>query len=74
MNYETKLKLDRDPKYLNFLRENSNWYKILNREPNKYDEFVLEMKKKYKLRKIDKFDNIVDTVDIMSKIISISNE
>ena len=32
------------------------------------------MKKKYKLRTIDKVDNFVDTVDLVTKIINISNE
>ena len=73
MNYELKKKLDENPKYLELLRLNSNWYKILNRDPNKYDEFVKEMKIKYKLRTIDKIDNVVDTIDLVTKIISIKD-
>ena len=74
MKREVLEKLKKDEKYLFFLRENSNWYKELNRDSTKYDEFVKKMKEKYKLRKIDKVDNIVDSLDIMSKIISLSNE
>ncbi|MBQ4263781.1 MAG: hypothetical protein IJB83_06060 [Bacilli bacterium] len=74
MNYDVLLKLQKDEKYLKFLRENSNWYKELNRNPESYDYFVKKMKEKYKLRKIDKVDNIVETIDLMSKIINISNE
>lgn len=74
MNYDILLKLQKDEKYLKFLRENSNWYKELNRNPESYDYFVKKMKEKYKLRKIDKVDNIVETIDLMSKIINISNE
>ena len=73
MNYELKKKFDENPKYLELLRLNSNWYKILNRDPNKYDEFVKEMKIKYKLRTIDKIDNVVDTIDLVTKIISIKD-
>ena len=54
MNYDVLLKLQKDEKYLKFLRENSNWYKELNRNPESYDYFVKKMKEKYKLRKIDK--------------------
>jgi hypothetical protein len=32
------------------------------------------MKEKYKLRRIDKFDNFVDSVDLISKIISASGD
>lgn len=71
MNYELKKKLDDNPKYLELLRLNSYWYKILNRDHTKYEEFVKEMKVKYKLRTIDKIDNVIDTVDLITKIISI---
>ena len=49
MFYEVKDKLDKDPRFKRYLRENSNWYKQLNRDPNSYNEFVKEMKVKYKL-------------------------
>ena len=74
MFYEVKDKLDKDPRFKKYLRENSNWYKKLNRDPNSYNEFVKDMKVKYKLRTIDKIDNFVDTVDLVTKIINISNE
>lgn len=74
MKYELIQKLHNDPKYLKFLRENSYWYKELNRDNNMYDEFVKEMKIKYKLRTIDKVDNVIDSVDLITKIINVSNE
>ena len=74
MKYEVREKLRKDEKYLKFLRQNSNWYKQLNRDPSSYDLFVREMKKKYKLRTIDKVDNFVDGVDLVTKIISATNE
>lgn len=70
MKKELLDKLNKDEKFHEYLRENSYWYKILNRNPNMYDEFVKEMKVKYKLRTIDKIDNVVDTVDLITKIIS----
>ena len=70
MNLELKKKFDENPKYLELLRLNSHWYKILNRDYTKYDEFIKEMKIKYKLRTIDKIDNVIDTVDLISKIIN----
>lgn len=74
VNYDVKLKFDGNKKYLSFLRENSNWYKRLNRNPDEYDLFIKKMKEKYKLRRIDKFDNFVDSVDLISKIISASGD
>ena len=71
MNSEIKKKLDANPKYLELLRMNSYWYKILNRDYTKYDEFIKDMKTKYKLRTIDKIDNAIDMVDLVTKFISI---
>ncbi len=71
MNIEVKQKLDENPKYKELLRLNSHWYKILNRDHTKYEEFVKEMKTKYKLRTIDKIDKTIDTIDLITKIISI---
>lgn len=71
MNIEVKKRLDDNPKYLELLRMNSYWYKILNRDYTKYDEFIKDMKIKYKLRTIDKIDNAIDMVDLVTKFISI---
>lgn len=72
MNREVLEKLKQDPKYLKYLRQNSLWYKTLNRYPTKYNEFVKAMKVKYKLRTIDKIDNFVDSVDLITKILDAS--
>lgn len=70
MNYIVLEKLKENPKYLEFLRSNSNWYKILNRNFRDYDNFVNEMKIKYKLRTIDRIDSVVDSVSLITKIMS----
>ena len=72
MNKEVLEKLKQDQKYLKYLRQNSLWYKALNRDPSKYNEFVKAMKIKYKLRTIDKIDNFVDSVDLVTKILDAS--
>ena len=70
MKREILDKLKESNKYLLFLRENSDWYKKLNRDSNNYDLFIKKMKEKYKLRTIDKVDNIVESADIISKILN----
>ena len=74
MTSEVLNKLKSNKKFHNFLRENSNYYKNFNRDPDFYDEFINKMKVKYKLRTIDKVDNFVDSVDLITKIISATNE
>ena len=72
MDREVIEKLRKNKKFLNYLRENSNWYKELNRDKSNYDLFIKKMKEKYKLRTIDKVDNFVDSVDLVTKIINMS--
>ena len=38
-----KEKLDKDPRFKKYLRENSNWYTELNRDPSSYDKFVKDL-------------------------------
>ena len=45
MYKEVKEKLDKDPRFKKYLRENSNWYTELNRDPSSYDKFVKELMK-----------------------------
>jgi len=74
MDYSVLEKLRKEPKYLNFLRENSMWYKELNRDPKNYDLFIKEMKIKYRLRTIDKIDNVIEATDLITKFMSVSKE
>lgn len=71
MNRSVLDKLISEEKYRLFLRENSNYYKELNRDYKYYDAFKKEMKEKYKLRVIDKVDNVVDSIDLISKFMDI---
>ncbi len=69
MKYEVLEKLHQNSRFLNYLRQNSYWYKELNRNSKSYDKFIHDMKIKYKLRAIDKVDNFVDSVDLITKIL-----
>ncbi len=68
MPLEIQFKLKENPLYIKYLRENNIWYKKLNRNPELFDEFVSEMKTKYKLRTTDKIEKIVDTIDLVSNL------
>ena len=71
MKIDVLNRLKQDKKYLSLLRENSDWYKKLNRDSDNIDLFISKMKEKYHLRTIDKVDNIVDSVDLITKILNI---
>ena len=69
---QIQYKLNTNPNYIKYLRENSYWYKELNRK-NNFKDFENEVKKNYKLRITDKVEKITDTMDFVSKIMSTLN-
>ncbi len=69
MQVVTQYILQSDPKMHKFLKENSQWYKELNRNSKNYDLFVKEMKKKYRLNPTDKISDTIDNIDMVSTII-----
>lgn len=71
MDFKIKLALDSNPDYRKYLRSNSYWYKTLNRNPEMLNDFISEVKEKYKLRTTDKINNIIDKIDMVSKFINV---
>ncbi len=68
MTLELQYKLKKNPNYLKYLRENSTWYKYLNRDPNLFISFEEEMKKNYKLKTSDKLSKALDTFEMIQTI------
>ncbi len=71
MDTKIKLIIDSNPNYKIYLRSNSYWYKILNRNPNMMDKFIDEVKEKYKLRTTDKIENMIDKINMISKFMNV---
>lgn len=65
-----QFKIKENPYYLRYLRSHSNWYKILNRDPLMFKIFEDEVKKEYRLTGADRIKNMIDTLDVLNKIIS----
>lgn len=55
MRYDVKESIYKDENLLRYLRENSGWYKRLNRNES-LENMVNEMKERYGLRFSDKVD------------------
>ena len=68
MDTKIKIIIDSNPDYKRYLRTN---YKILNRNPFLIDDFIREVKEKYKLRTTDKINDIMDKIDMVSKFINV---
>lgn len=70
MSIETQIRLKSNINYLKFLRENSHWYKYLNRSNQYFKDFEEEMKTTYKLRPSDRISKAIDTFDMIQTILA----
>ncbi len=71
MQVETRLKIKSNPNLYRYLRENSYWYKYLNRSPIFLRRLEEEMKEKYRLRSVDKIENISNTMKMIQSFLEV---
>ena len=71
MQVETRLKIKSDPNLYRYLRENSYWYKYLNRSPIFLRRLEEEMKEKYRLRPSDKIENISNSLNLIKSFLEV---
>ena len=70
MQLDTQFKLKQNPYYINFLRSNSYWYKILTREPTKINDFIGEFKKYNRQIKTNKITETLEYIEMLGTIMS----
>lgn len=70
MNLDVQFKIRSNPKYIQYLHENSYWYKILNRDPSMIDAFIDKVKEEYRLRTSDKITKALTTIEMIQNIFS----
>ena len=71
MQVETRLKIKSNPNLYRYLRVNSYWYKYLNRSPLFIKQLEEEMKEKYRLRSVDKIENISNTMKMIESFLEV---
>lgn len=69
MDIETQIIIRSNPDLYRFLREESYWYKYLNRDPNMIKEVEKRMKNKYKLTTSDRLDKINQSINLVNSFI-----
>lgn len=69
MRTDIQLKIKSNEYYLRYLRENSYWYKHLNRNPESFKQFEAEVKDRYKLTGADKISRTLDTISMVEKVL-----
>jgi len=73
MRYDTREKIYNNPNALKYLRENSSWYKNLNRGIP-VEEMINEMKERYGLRFRDKVDKVSTGIDLINAFMNVTKE
>ena len=71
MRLDILMNINSDPKQKQFLRENSYWYKYLNRDSNYYKDFISDMKQKYKLTMADKINKLSDNISMFRSFLDV---
>lgn len=71
MNLETQFKIKNNSMLQKFIRENSYWYKSLNRNPEFIENMIIEMKKIYKLTTTDKINDLSNKIDLIKSFIDV---
>ena len=71
MNLETQFKIKNNPMLQKYIRENSYWYKLLNRNPSLISKMNEEMKKAYKLTFEDKVDDLNSKINLIKGFMDI---
>jgi len=71
MTINTQMKILNTKKHYQYLKDNSNWIKELNRNDNNVSNFLEFVKDKYSLRVTDKVSDFIDNIDMIQKVLSI---
>jgi len=70
MSLDIQFKLKSNPKYIQYIRDHSYWYKILNRNPMMFSQFEEKVKEDYKLRFSDRLSKALSTIEMFQNIVS----
>ena len=71
MTTETLIAIRNNPYYYSFLREHSEWYKLLNRDINNLKLMDEEVKKYYKLNFSDKLIDLNNKINMLRTFMDI---
>lgn len=70
MVLDIQFKIKNNPNYQRYIRENSYWYKILNRNPSMFRQFEEEVKEKYHLRATDRISRTLEAIELIQNVVS----
>ena len=71
MNINIQYILKNNPHYVEYIRYNSYWYKILTRDPNSINTLIKEYKEFKRKERINKITQTLEQIEMLENIISI---
>lgn len=71
MDIKTQIIVRSNPNIYRFLREESYWYKYLNRDPNSIKDLEKAMKVKYKLTTEDKLEKLNQSMNLIHSFMDV---
>ena len=71
MRLDIQYRIFEDPRQRMFLRENSYWYKYLNRSNTYLKPFISDMKDKYKLKTTDKINKLTNNISMVRTFLDV---
>ena len=72
MTLDVIFKINKDENLHRYLRENSYWYKLLNRDPRLINKMEEDMKKAYKLTLEDKVSDLTSKINLIKGFLDAS--
>ena len=64
-------KIKQNKKHYDFLRNNSYWYKYLNRNSNNYKDFLNAYKKYNRMVTTNKVNDTISNIDMVTNILKV---
>ncbi len=71
MDIRTQIIIRSNPNIYRFLREESYWYKYLNRNPNSIRDLEKSMKNKYKLTTEDRLEKVGNSISLLHSFMDV---
>ena len=71
MSIDLQYKIKNNLMYQKFLRENSIWYKYLNRNPLSFNDFISNMKDKYELKPSDRLNKVLNNISLIQNFLDV---
>ncbi len=71
MTIENQIRLSNDQMLTRFIREYPIWYKKLNRNPDLFNDMIMDMKEKYKLTTSDRINNTLNSINMLKTFLDV---